>query len=213
MPPRMANRRKWRHLRVATWVMALLAVIAVACFVFHVGVRCETLYIDPVTGSTRVVISWGVPLVKRSTERTTAIHDWLVRREGKYTPRWEFVSQTGRSMDGQIIFRGIGDVSVKHLHGQYANVFVKCSSDAEVAWFVQVMREGEHANQREMVVIAWERAMDVIGHPLVSETHDGKNVVKWGSSGDSAVGGAEGNSASNPTRQAGVSTDDRSALP
>lgn len=139
-------------------VSALLTLLVLSLFL---PVRVSRIWIDPVTASLKSQDSFLVIPISTAIE-TSAIERWIVEHEGSYAPRWNFLSETDRTITGQVFCRGCGKAPENYvLHTFDLNArFVQAASDAEIAEFVRIMRAGTKSQREGAVDDACNKAVD-----------------------------------------------------
>ncbi len=139
---------------------ALINMVGVAGLVLAVGLPFESSrgWIDPVTGSMKS--QRRIFLIPVSTVvKTSAVERWVVRTEGGYTNRWKFLHDTSSGVIwGRVHACSLAPEIYSMRTGLWDEEFVRRSSDAGIADFVRIMREGTHTEKEKAVESAWHHA-------------------------------------------------------
>lgn len=116
--------------------------------------RSDLGWIDPVTGSMKVQERcFLIPVA--TVVQTSAIERWILRHEGRYSNTWRFLHDTSSSLIGGRCRACSVGPEIYPLHaGALNEYFVSRSSDAEIAEFVRIMREGTIAEKERAVDLA-----------------------------------------------------------
>ncbi|QEH38870.1 hypothetical protein OJF2_74800 [Aquisphaera giovannonii] len=140
------------------WLAALALGMGIA-LASSVPFRSDLCWGDPVTGSLKLELKrFLVPV--STTVQTSALERWIVRREGGHTNQWQFLSDT--SSWWPLPSRGHACGRTPEIYElckpTFNEAFVRCSSDAEIAEFLRVMRQGSAEEKKAAVESACERA-------------------------------------------------------
>ena len=112
--------------------------------------RSFLCWVDPVTGSVKWQVRYfEIPISTQVT--TSALERWILRREGRYSPRWQFVSDTSQTLFQTCHGCGATPPIYPFHAGEVNDAFVRVASDSEIAEFVDIIRTGTLAQQEQAV--------------------------------------------------------------
>jgi hypothetical protein len=118
-----------------------------------VTVRHDSLQMDAVTGSRRVVSTWPMGITTGGTIQASALELRLNAMGVRWTRDWHSMSTYGYSMSGVRTSRGCGSAPPVY-GGAWLSQYVAVATDQEVREFVGVMQSGSAEQQRSAISVA-----------------------------------------------------------
>ena len=162
-----------RIVKTISWIAGLVILL----LSFFVPVQYRNGWIDPVTGArkhqTDLTFSFDMKPFFKTTPiiQSSALADWLARREGGVTYQWRYSSGALQTVWGMSLGYSDGDsLFMRRLSLNQIEDFVKSSSDDELGHFVDIMRHGTKEKQEVAVEAAVTKAL-AAKYPDASGSH------------------------------------------
>jgi hypothetical protein len=137
-------------------------VFALPIAIIAVPPRHDRGWIDPVTGSMKT--ESGVLFITISSDvQQSALERWIIAHEGQYKNQWQFLHDTSQSALATTFACGSTPEIYRLNAGDELNEgFVRSATDATIAEFVRVMRDGAPEDHKQAVDAACKIAFDAI---------------------------------------------------
>jgi hypothetical protein len=133
------------------WLTLTVLVFALPIAIVIVPPRHDRAWIDPVTGSMKSESS--VLFITISSEiKESALQRWIIAHEGQYKNQWRFLHDTSRSALGTTFACGsTPEIYPLNAGSELNESFVRSATDATIADFVRVMRDGTPEERKRAV--------------------------------------------------------------
>lgn len=127
------------------------------------------IWMDSITRSIKHQITWPFGFKSNPIIERSRLEEWLFQQDGSISNNWRFVGGTGRNILGGSMVAECGQAPpIFSIPEDLLEYFVRTSTDAELAVFIQTMRQGDESRQRVVIDAAIEKATKAIAGKLTA---------------------------------------------